>query len=131
MILHLITDDKFADYAINQFSLIDQSSQFVFVKYLEDEKIQNIKNVDKISQVTLQSEEYGALIKGLDSYSALIFHGLFYPWQDEIISHVHADTKIAWVCWGGEIYGRRQLLPNFLKNNTKFVYWKKQVKAIS
>lgn len=126
MILHLITDDKFADYAINQFSLIDPSSQFVFVKYSEDEKIQNIKHVDKIIQVTFQSEKYEDLIKGLENYSAIVVHGLFYPWQEKIILSLPANVKIAWVCWGGEIYGRKQLLPHFLSKKTKQIYWQKQ-----
>lgn len=128
MILHLITDDKFADYAINQFTMIDASSQFLLVKSAKNETIQNIKNVEKIIQLTAHSEEYYALLKRLNSYTAVIIHGLFYSWQEEIVLSVPKNTKIAWVCWGGEIYGRRQLLQYFLKNKTKYVYRNKQVK---
>ena len=130
MILHLITDDKFADYAINQFSLIDPSSLFVIVKYSEDEKIQNIQHIDKIIQVTFQSEKYDDLIKGLENYCAIVVHGLFYPWQEKIILSLSANVKIAWVCWGGEIYGRKQLLPHFLSKKTKQIYWQKQFKRL-
>lgn len=128
MILHLIPDDKFTDYAINQFSSLETPSEFLFVKDSPDYQIKNLSNLNRVILITSGQEDYRDFIKKIDSYSAVIIHGFFYPWQEEIISHVHADSKIAWVCWGGEIYGRRQLLPHFLKNYTKFVYWKKQVK---
>lgn len=128
MILHLITDDKFADYAINQFLEIDDTSRFLLVKSTVNEEIKNIKNVDKIIHIVANSNEYINFLKQLNSYNAVIIHGFFYSWQEEIILSLPTHIRVAWVCWGGEIYSRKPLFYNFLAQKTKFVYWLKQLK---
>lgn len=129
MILHLFFDDKFADYAIQQFQEIDGSSYFVVVLDNETE-IKHIKQTDKIKLVVFNSTEYHDLLMRLPAYSAIVVHGLFFPWQEQIILSAPENIKIAWVCWGGEIYSRKELLSHFLERQTKWIYWKKQIKRI-
>lgn len=130
MIIHLITDDKFADYAIEQFTSVDASSVFVLMKSSENEQIVNIKSIDKVQQIVENSNEYDYFIKNITVDDAVITHGLFYPWQEKIVSLIPNEVKVAWVCWGGEIYGRKKLLLSFLGHKTKVLYWQKQLKRL-
>ena len=95
MILHLISDDKFADYAIEQFASIDPSSVFVLVGSSDKEPIKNIKNIDKVRQVSEHSMEFEDLLKNISIGTSIITHGLFYPWQERIINSVPQEVKIA------------------------------------
>ncbi len=128
MILHLITDDKFADYAINQFSSLSIPSEFVIVKESPDYTVKNIRNQKKVIQIHSDSNDFLVFKEKINMYDTVIIHGFFYPWQEELLKGISSQTKIAWVCWGGEIYGRKQLQYGFLKSSTKIVYWNKQFK---
>ena len=130
MILHLLTDDKFADYAIDQFSKISNDSLFLFVTDDKNFKIKYIKNLNKLSIIYSKSDEYIRFFEDPTKFSAIITHGMYYPWQERILLSVPEDVKIGWVFWGAEIYGRYDLLFSFLGIYTKFTYIKKQLKWI-
>jgi len=129
MILHLISEDKFADYAIQQFYGVSNNSHFVVILDSETE-IRHIKQIDKVEIVILNSSKYRELLTNLSTYSAIVVHGLFFPWQEQIILAAPEHIKIAWGCWGGEIYGRKELLSHFLDQRTKWIYWEKQIKRM-
>lgn len=131
MSLHLITDDKFADYAINQFLSIDSSSVFLLVKTSENEKIKNIEHISEVKQIVVGSEEFICFFENISYYSTVIVHGLFYPWQGEILRMLPPQIKIAWIFWGGEIYGRPDLKLRFFSNKSKILYFgRKLIKTI-
>lgn len=113
MILHFINDDKFTDYAISQFSNKEVTSVFIVVSYSGNET-QHIKQSEKIKTVKWKSSEYSSLLKQISKYKAIILHGLFDPWIEEIIEHTPDKIKIAWVFWGGEIYGRPDLKNKYI-----------------
>jgi len=129
MILHLFFDDKFADYAIQQFQEIDNSSHFVVVLDNETE-IKHIKQTDKIELVVFNSTEYHDLLMHLSAYSAIVVHGLFFPWQEQIILSAPENIKIAWVFWGGEIYSREELKKKYLSTLSKFILFLKKTKDL-
>lgn len=118
MILHLLTDDKFADYAIEQFSSFSETSEFVVVAFTSDFKY--IKNNEKVIYIKWNKDDIDLLISGLSKYSGVVFHGMFYPWQEDIINSLDKQ-KIAWMFWGGEIYGRSEVNETFLAPKTKFL----------
>jgi len=130
MILHLITDDKFADYAINQFKEIDNTSRFVLVKPTEATTLSYLKGIENVQQLVLNSFEYKEFLKNLHEFSGLIIHGFFYAWQEEFVLSAPYDLKVAWVCWGGEIYGRNEFESGFLAPKTKLLHRIKQLKRI-
>lgn len=128
MILHLISDDKFADYAIEQFASIDPSSVFLLVKSSDKEPIRNIKNTNKVRQVSEHSPEFEDILKNISTDTSIVTHGLFYPWQERIINFVPQGVKIAWVFWGGEIYGRPDLRKSFLSTKSRWLLFLKEMK---
>jgi len=127
MILHLISDDKFADYAIQQFYGVSNNSHFVVILDTETE-IRHIKQIDKVEIVILNSSKYQELLINLSTYSAIVVHGLFFPWQEQIILSAPEHIKIAWVFWGGEIYGRKEIRKKYLSTLSKFVLFLKNTK---
>lgn len=119
MILHLLSDDKFADYAIKQFLATDTKSEFILVVPIKEYKVQRIVAIEKIKILKYQSEEYNKLLKSLHNFKAIVSHGLFEKWQEEIIKSSNTKTKIAWVFWGGEIYGRPEYIKKFFSKRSK------------
>ena len=120
MILHFLSDDKFSDYVISQFSGTEMCSEFVLMSGWEG--IKYIKDVDKVVRVSpYEKGEMASLIASLKNYSAIIFHGLFFPWCETVLRNAPDHVKIAWVFWGGEIYGRKDLCDSFLSKRSKWL----------
>ena len=121
MILHFLTNEQFADYAIAQFSAPEMESEFVLIP--SNHENWNIKLIDRCKIVERFSPEYNALLDRLDQYSAIFFHGLFWGvWQKPILERVPKSLKVAWYFWGGEIYSRHELDDYFLAPITRKVY---------
>ena len=122
MILHLLTDDKFTDYVISQFSIPEMKSDFVLI--VSNESVNDVKQVDKCTIIKQNSLEFEALFNRFDQYTGIIFHGLFWgQWQTPILQHVPNDVKVAWMYWGGEIYSRHEFNNQFLAPITKVIYF--------
>lgn len=120
MILHILNTDKFTEYVILQFAAPEMQSKLVVLSF-GDEDSQRFSNVDFIRY---GSSEYIALKNNLSVYKAIIFHGLFEPWCTELIVSAPHNLKIAWVFWGGEVYGRQDIADSFLAKKTyKAVFW--------
>lgn len=118
MILHLLTDDKFADYAIKQFSAPEMKSEFVLVP--SNNAMEMVKLADKCTIVRQNSPDFDVLINRLDQYTGIIFHGMFWGrWQTPILQKVPKNVKVAWAFWGGEIYSRAEQYDLFLAPITK------------
>lgn len=115
MLLHLLSDEKFTDYAIKQFSGSAMKSDFIVVSY--SEKLQYVSS--DVSIINPASDELDSFLRRLNSYSAVVVHGLFWPWMERVIKAVPDSVKVAWVFWGGEIYGRKDLQYTFLASRTR------------
>ncbi len=113
MILHLLTDEKFTDYAIKQFSAPEMNSEFVLVP--SNNAMEHVKLIDRCTIVRQNSPEFDALLNRLDQYTGIIFHGMFWGrWQTPILQNVPNNVKVAWYFWGGDIYSRHGLEDQFL-----------------
>lgn len=122
MILHLLFDDKFSDYVIKQFAAKEMQSDFVLVSHTRETK--HFKSIDAVKLVNPnESSELEQLLADIGKYSSVIFHGLFHSWQEWLLNHWPEHVKIAWVCWGGEIYGQPDIRTTFLKPLSKCVDW--------
>ena len=119
MILHLLTDEKFTDYAIAQFSAPEMQSEFVLVP--SNNIMEHVKLIDKCTIVRQNSPEFKELLNRLGEYTGIIFHGMFWGrWQTPILQKVPKNVKVAWVFWGGEIYSRQEYYNLFLAPITRF-----------
>lgn len=120
MILHLLFDDKFADYVINQFKSIGNST-YALVSYGKQVKYVSLLEEIKIYDI-LESNTFSLLLNEINKYNAVIFHGLFYPWQEELLKKIPSTIKKAWYFWGAEIYGRSDINKSFLAPVSKIFY---------
>ena len=126
MILQVIFDDKFGDYAIDQFQNYQDRSRIVLVASRND-TIQHVHKIQKQDIIIYKSPEYNELIAHLSDYKAVIMHGLFSYIQYDIIRHLPQETKLAWVLWGAEIYARSDTYTSYLAPLTKYVYRHKRI----
>lgn len=121
MILHLLTDEQFSDYAIAQFYAPEMESELVLIPSNFDNW--KVKLVDKCTVIEQNSPEFEALLNRLDHYSAIFLHGLFWAhWQIPILERVPKSVKVAWYFWGGEIYSRHEIDDYFLAPITRKLY---------
>lgn len=122
MILHLLFDEKFSDYVIEQFASPEMLSNFVLVSPTRTMKY--FHHLEAVRIVNPREEaEMQLLLTDISNYKTVIFHGLFEPWQAWLLNHWPNRVKIAWVCWGGEIYGQPDIRTSFLKPISKLAYW--------
>jgi len=110
-ILHILEDDKFSDYAFEQFEQLSIPSDYVLMN--TSNHVELVKHRDKMIAIN-NRDAYNKLIASLSNYTAVILHGMFWWFDREILNHVPATTKVAWVNWGGEIYGRKDVYYDFL-----------------
>ena len=119
MILHLLFDSKFGEYAIRQFSDSIMCSEFVLVTDsstpVYSEKYKNVRIIKA------EEDEFSSLLCGLGEYKAIVFHGLFYPWQKRVLEAVPDHVKIAWVFFGGDLYDRQDVRKRFLSVTSKWL----------
>lgn len=121
MILHLLFDEKFSDYVITQFASPEMQSDFVLVTPTRD--MRYFHHIDEVRVVNPRKEsEMQKLLADIADYKSVIFHGLFNSWQLWLLKRWPKGVKRAWVCWGGEIYGQRDLQYSFFKPVTKMVF---------
>ena len=121
MILHFLSDDKFSDYVVGQFSEPEMHSEFVLMS--DSETTKYFRNVDIVARVNpYKKGEMGQLLDSLKDYSAIILHGLFYPWCETVLRNVPDNVKVVWSFWGGDLFGRKDLFKEYLAPRTKFVF---------
>lgn len=119
MILHLIVESQFTDYVINQFSAPEMYSEVVIIH--SENYIKHKFQKEKVRIIRPYSSEFEDLLKALSGYSAVVLHGLFEPWCETVLRNVPDNVKVAWVFWGGEIYGRNDLRDVFLSKRSKLL----------
>lgn len=126
MILHLLFDDKFGEYAIRQFSEPEMCSDFIVVTH---SNAPNCYNKYKGIEIVFEDDDsFLNLLQRLGEYKAIVLHGLFYPWQERVLRSVPKNVKVAWVFWGGDIYGRHDMADNYLSSSSKRLRRKQNLK---
>ncbi|MBO4264075.1 MAG: hypothetical protein J5871_05290 [Bacteroidales bacterium] len=120
MILHLVTDEHFADYVLQDFSAPDMHSEIVLIPC--NEQLDKVLQKDKMPMARPGTPDFQALLQRLGSYKAIVFHGLFNPWCEQVLEAVPSHVKIAWVFWNGEIYSRPGICAKMLAPGTRLLY---------
>jgi len=127
MILHLLSDDKFSDYAIEQFETVAPGrNRFIVLVWDDRLECVNIKNKTKVEIIKEGSEELDVLCDNLHKYKAIITNNLSTPSQVKIISNTNKNTQIFWVFWGFELYSSSKNVMAFLGSYTR-EYYKRQI----
>lgn len=117
MILHLVFDDKFADYAVQQFLPLG-NSEFISVVSSTEQEFTHIKQIEKIRVLLDGSYDYCQLLDSLYRYSSIIIHGFYTPWQVDIIKHAPSEVKVCWAFWGGDMYQRPDIRDSYLSKSS-------------
>lgn len=121
MILHLVTDEQFTDYAIQQFSAPEMHSEFVLIP--SNHENWTVQLIDQCTIIKRNSPEFEALLNRLDQYTGIMMHGMFWAgWQTSILQRVPNHVKVAWYFWGGDIYCRHDLEDYFFAPITQKLY---------
>jgi len=121
MILFLLTDEKFTDYAIQQFSALGIESEFVLIP--SNNMMSHVKLINQCTIINQWSPEFDDFLNRLDQYTGIFFHGLYWgSWQKRVLERIPDNVKIAWYFWGGEIYSRHELETAFLAPLTMALY---------
>lgn len=121
MILHLLLDEKFSDYVVEQFASPEMKSDFVLVAY--SRKMKHFQYVEKVRVFYPRvMSDFQQILDEMPNYEAVVFHGLFWSWQAWLLNRMPKNVKVAWVCWGGEIYGRSDNITTFLKPLSRLAY---------
>lgn len=119
MILHLASDEKFIDDAINLFETINPGqNKFIIGVGLESDGLKYIKNQDKVQIGTYGSKQYKKLIGNISSYDAVIVHFLD-RYKAEVIISAPESVKFVWMIWGGDAY--KLIAYNVYDDNTSDV----------
>lgn len=121
MILHILTDEKFTDYAIAQFSAPEMQSDFVLIP--SNNVMHLVKHIDQCTVIRQGSPEFEDLLNRLGQYSCIILHGMFWGrWQTPILRQVPENVKVAWVYWGGDLYSRQDVESHFFAPITGLLF---------
>ena len=103
-------------------------SNFVIVS--ESGEDLHLPSYDNVRQFRDGSAEFEELLKRLGAYKAIILHGLFHPWQEKGLRSVTSQVKVAWVFWGGDIYGRSDIKDTYLSRKSKRLLWLHKLKMM-
>ena len=132
-ILHILADDKFSDYAIEQFESLSIPSDYALVSTEGDEALVHLRN--KTTIMRRGDASYMKMLASLSEYKAIILHGMFWRYDYDILTRMPTNTKVAWVNWGGEIYGRKDVYYDFLSPRSRvmeFLHsWKSRLRKNS
>lgn len=119
MVLHILSDDKFTDYVINQFKGEDMQSEMVVIPSGAGH---SFTKCDKVSVVKYPSQEFTELLNRLHTYTGVVLHGMFWQYCEDIITVAPSNLKIAWYFWGAELYAKEDMSRIFLAPITKLLY---------
>lgn len=132
-ILHILADDKFSDYSFEQFENVDVPSDYVLLVTEGEEQL--VRHRDKMKVMRHGDAAYNEMLESLPNYTALILHGMFWAYDFDILTRIPETTKVAWVNWGGEIYGRKDVYYDFLSPRSRvmeFLHsWKSRLRKNS
>lgn len=121
MILHILTDDQFADHVVRQFSRLENTSDYIMLSHTKVIKyfhyIEKVLVVDPVSASEMEN-----LLLRISQSDAVVFHGLSYRWHEWLLIHMPKHVKVAWFLYGGEIYGQPDLVESFYAPMSKFIY---------
>ena len=126
MFLHIVGDEKFIDFAIEQFEEeANGQNKFVILSEHESFQPQFIRNLNLIHHCRLGSEEYNELLKEATSFKAIFIHYLDEP-KIRFINDCPTFVNLVWMFWGQDaqkLYVDHAYLPRTRRLVKKMYGW--------
>jgi hypothetical protein len=127
-ILHLLPDDKFTGYAIEEFNVKPGLNDYVVLTASYDGLPVYAHGEARV--IAEGSRNYYDLLNDIKQYRAIIFHSLLSPCTAEIFGCLPPAAKVGWVFWGREVYGRKELAKKFLGRKTTLLYYRQRIEHL-
>lgn len=119
-ILHIIPDDKFIDFVIDDFSRFkDISNKYVLLNDSEIEKFTYIKNVNAIEVIIMNSAIYNQIIADT-TIDIVVFHSMGIEWSKQFLRDLNVNPIIYWISWGWDYVSQLKL--NEFKPKTRELF---------
>ncbi len=118
MILHLLLDDKFGDYMINQFNHVNKSINYFLVVSPQLEMIYVKGEYDNVRSVKVV-EMFSYIDENINNIKAIVFHGLNEEYKWKVIDRYYNKVKLHWFFWGTDGYMLPSMRRGLLKSRTK------------
>ena len=100
MFLHIVSDEKFIDFAIDQFeSVAKDQNRFVLINEQKCAEIKLIRNSQKVDPIILDTLGYKELLASAVSYKAVFVHFLC-PLKVKFINDCPEQVRFVWMFWG-------------------------------
>jgi len=126
MFLHIIGDEKFIDFAIEQFEFVaEQQNRFILLYENELSKVGFIRNSNKIELCRVGSDDYNLLLLEATSYEAIFIHYLDNS-KIRFINECPGRLNFVWMFWGQDaqkMYVDKPYLPLTFRVVRKIFGW--------
>jgi dTDP-N-acetylfucosamine:lipid II N-acetylfucosaminyltransferase len=127
-ILHILPDDKFTCYAIEEFNVQPGLSDYVVLTASPGDL--PVYTYGEARVIVEGSRDYYEFLNEIKQYKAVIFHSLLSSRTGEIFGCLPSAVKVGWVFWGREVYGRKELSKKFLGRETTLLYYSQRIDHI-
>lgn len=125
MFLHLVTDEKFIDIAVELFNRVEPGChQFVCITSGPQQRITYIGRTDCVRFISCDSQAFTDMLRSLPQYQAVFLHGLFSPFIRHMVNQSDKKNTFVWMFWGGELSCLSGYISSTLLPKTKWVYYK-------
>lgn len=103
MILHIMPDEKFIDYAIELFEFHEpNNNHYVILHYNKDKKLKYVKS--KKVEILLGHEILNdKFLKTIHKYEFIVIHQMTAS-KMRFLQKIPKDIKTVWLGWGGDFY---------------------------
>tara|TARA_X000000950_G_scaffold254025_1_gene317437 strand:+ start:2062 stop:3237 length:1176 start_codon:yes stop_codon:yes gene_type:complete len=118
MILHILLDDKFGDYMINQFNRVNKTINYFLVVSSKSEMSYIKSDFDNVRSVE-KGEIFSFIDDNINNIRAIIFHGLNEEYKWQLIDRYHDKVKLHWFFWGSDGYMLPSMRKGLLKSRTR------------
>lgn len=116
--LHIVTDEKFIDVAIEQFETVAPgANEFVFLNTSSKHEFRYIVS-DFVRVINVNDESYLILLNSLIKFKAVLVHYLS-EHATNIINHAPEKVKLVWMFWGQD--AQKLFVDEMFKPDTKKV----------
>lgn len=99
-IIHLISDEKFIDDAISQFSSLTFAENVYLLRYPFKGDFSHIKYKQYITFFSTRYKIYHFL--KTTKYDTIIYHGMYF--DPLLFLCLSKESKIGWISWGADLY---------------------------
>lgn len=103
-VLHLMRDEKFLDYFIEQSERIMPDGSVYWIAVDQPSKELSFIKSSLVTRVEWTKSNMADLIKKANQYDKLVLHSLFFTNLNFFLNTLKTEIEIIWIFWGGDGY---------------------------